>query len=101
MTNLVRINLKHRTNDSTFKKKIEIFFFLPLQAMRKRDLQSFSLKLADLKEYEAVQKERIEAKRLAKAQEGCSSATLTSDPPLAKYGPKSKQEIEKRIGMST
>lgn len=69
--------------------------------MRRRELQSFNLKLSDLKQYEAIRLERMENKS-KKSQEGCS-ATLTPirQPPIVKYGPKSKHEIEKRIGMDT
>lgn len=69
--------------------------------MRKREMQSFALKLGDLKEYDMVRLERLEAKRQAKLQETTSSIIAASNQPvISKYGPKSKQEIEKRIGMN-
>lgn len=70
--------------------------------MRKREIQSFTLKLNDLKEYEAVRQERLTNKMREKI-DGIASGT---DPlsaqiqPISKFGPKSKQEIRERIGLN-
>lgn len=66
--------------------------------MRRRELQSFTLKLSDLKEYEAVRQERE-----SKLNKG--DVTNTSISPmkvvLPKWGPKSKQEVRERIGLKS
>lgn len=61
-----------------------------MQTMRKREYQSFTLKLNDLKEYDAAQKERAENKAAKLAE------TMT-----AKYGQKSVNEIRERIGYKS
>lgn len=68
------------------------------QIMRRREMQSFTLKLSDLKEYEAAQKERLEIKT---ANKNVTTAPSTSPFKLAKFGPKSKQEVRDRIGMKS
>lgn len=75
------------------------FFFSYLQIMRKREIQSFSLKLSDLKEYEVVRQERAAARNQAK--EGTSGVTPCNPPPLVKIGPKTKQEVRERIGFKS
>lgn len=70
------------------------FFF---QIMRRREIQSFSLKLSDLKEYEKAREERAELNKSAKS----SSESPSSPIKLVKYGPKSKQEVRDRIGMKS
>lgn len=64
--------------------------------MRRRELQSFTLKLSDLKEYEAVRQERESNK---------ADVSNTSLPPMKivfpKWGPKSKQEVRERIGLKS
>lgn len=62
--------------------------------MRRREIQCFTLKLSDLKEYETVRQERVEKK----AQQTKSDNT-NSPAKLVKYGPKSKQEVRERIGL--
>lgn len=68
--------------------------------MRRRELQSFTLKLSDLKEYEAVRQERE-----SKLQQSKANDTNTSISPmkvvLPKWGPKSKQEVRERIGLKS
>lgn len=63
--------------------------------MRKREYQSFALKLTDLTEYEAVREER--AKKKAGDKPTDSTSTLSVQP--TKYGPKSKLEVQERIGL--
>lgn len=68
--------------------------------MRRREIQSFTLKLSDLKEYEAVSQERKESNKSHKAD--CT--IMTPDSPMKlvpRWGPKTKQEIRERIGMSS
>lgn len=67
--------------------------------MRKREIQSFTLKLGDLKEYEIIREERANAKK--QLNESNSAETSSKDPsaPLFKTGPKTKQEIKERLGM--
>lgn len=62
--------------------------------MRKREYQSFTLKLTDLKEYEAVAKERAESKMTA-------AAVKLADGISTKFGPKSANEIRERIGLKS
>lgn len=64
--------------------------------MRKRDIQSFSLKLNDLKEYE-----QIKAQTQKNTEKAAGSNEATQKPPgfLFSTGPKTKQEIRDRIGM--
>lgn len=62
--------------------------------MRKREYQSFTLKLNDLKEYEAAQKERAESKMNA-------TAAKLADGLSTKFGPKSISEIRERIGFKS
>lgn len=62
--------------------------------MRRRDIQSFTLKLSDLKEYEQVRQDRSDKKSQEKPP--------TDGSPIfspQKYGPKTKQEIRERIGL--
>lgn len=65
--------------------------------MRKREFQSFTLKLSDLHEYEVVREERL--KKItdtgAKSNDSSSSFLQTA----VKYGPKTKQEIRARLGI--
>lgn len=65
--------------------------------MRKREIQSFTLKLGDLKEYEIIREERANAKKQLNES---NAAETSKDAPLFKTGPKSKQEIKERLGMS-
>lgn len=67
--------------------------------MRRRELQSFTLKLSDLKEYEAVRQERE-----SKLQQKTDTTNTTVSPMkvcLPKWGPKSKQEVRERIGLKS
>lgn len=66
--------------------------------MRKRELQSFVVKLSDLKEYEAVRHERLETKYIDKTT---SESSMTQTAPIVKFGPKSQKEIRERIGLSS
>lgn len=66
--------------------------------MRKRELQSFTLKLSDLKEYDTIKQEKQAQRAKERGEEGSSAST--SQPPIAKVGPKSKQEIRERIGLT-
>lgn len=76
------------------------FFRIYLQTMRRREIQSFTLKLSDLKEYETVRQERLDTKA---QQNRAESAGVTPESPmkLPKWGPKSKQEIRERIGLKS
>lgn len=71
--------------------------------MRRREIQSFSLKLSDLKEYDVVRQERLERK----IEEKLGNASATPDSPMKvpssmpRWGPKSKQEIRERIGLKS
>lgn len=67
--------------------------------MRKREIQSFSLKLSDLKEYELVRQERYNARNPNKDSEGTSSEDTSTI--IVKVGPKSRQEIRERIGLAS
>lgn len=63
--------------------------------MRRREIQSFPLKLSDLKEYEPVRLER-------RNQDNAAMITpVTGPPPLVKIGPKSKQEVRERLGFKS
>lgn len=78
-----------------------IFWFV-YRIMRRREIQSFTLKLSDLKEYEAVRQERLEAKaQQNKAEESMSPERSPMKIYLPKWGPKSKQEVRERIGLKT
>lgn len=65
--------------------------------MRKRDLQSFQLKLSDLKEYETVKAANNTAREAEK------NAGRSIPVPDFKYytqgGPKTNKEIRERIGL--
>lgn len=64
--------------------------------MRRREIQSFTLKLSDLKEYDAIRQERN------KAEESMSPERSPMRlPALTKWGPKSKQEVRERIGLKS
>jgi len=68
-------------------------------------MQSFTLHLNDLKEYEITRQKRNSSRQQAKLVEvGTSTSTSTTwpqqPPPIAKVGPKSKQEIRERIGLN-
>lgn len=64
--------------------------------MRKREIQSCTLKLNDLKEYEAVRQTREAAKSQDKM---VLNAGSTPHHPLVKCGPKTKQEVRERLGL--
>lgn len=65
--------------------------------MRKRDLQSIPLKLAELKEYEAVKAERA----LNKSKVSTLEDTTPKEPsPIANVGPRSKKEIQERLNTT-
>lgn len=69
--------------------------------MRRREIQSFTLRLSDLKEYEAARQERSESKS---QQNKTDNSNMTPDSPMKlvpRWGPKSKQEIRERIGMKS
>lgn len=69
--------------------------------MRRREIQSFTIKLNDLKEYEdAVRQERLENRAHQNKTENCS---LTDSPMklVPRWGPKSKQEVRDRIGLKS
>lgn len=68
--------------------------------MRRREIQSFTLKLSDLKEYEAVRQERMETKpKSNKLESSIDSERVPVKLNLPKWGPKSKQEVRERIGL--
>lgn len=67
------------------------------QTMHRRELQSFSLKLSDLKEYEKAREERAELNKSTKTNADSPGSPIK----LVKYGPKSKQEVRDRIGMKS
>lgn len=82
--------------------------------MRKREIQSFTLKLADLSDFELLRVEKKTAKLMAERNAEIQASMLAAGggssggaggsglslgkPPLVKYGPKSKQEIRGRLG---
>lgn len=71
------------------------------QTMRRREIQSFTLKLNDLKEYDAIRQERMENRM---QQNKTENASMTPDSPMkfvSRWGPKSKQEVRERIGMKS
>jgi hypothetical protein len=59
--------------------------------MRRRELQSFTLKLSELKEYEQIRAERNAHKT--------EKQKCTNDTPIVKAGPKSTKEIRERVGL--
>lgn len=63
--------------------------------MRRRELQSFQIKLNDLKEYEAARQERAD-KRSEKVKSESSPSEVT---PIVKPGPKCLKEVRERIGL--
>lgn len=70
--------------------------------MRRREIQSFTLKLSDLKEYEAVRQERSEIKaQQIKNEPESSPERSPMKIYLPKWGPKSKQEVRERIGLKS
>lgn len=71
-------------------------FFLQHSEMRKRELQSFVVKLSDLKEYEVLRMERQEKRFLEKL---ASESPMTQTAPFVKFGPKSLKEVRERIGL--
>lgn len=68
--------------------------------MRRREIQSFTLKLNDLKEYDdAVRQERLENRA---NQNKIENSSITDSPmKLPRWGPKSKQEVRERIGLKS
>jgi hypothetical protein len=69
--------------------------------MRRREIQNFTLKLSDLKEYEMAKEERLiknnpdaNTSKSEMKTPGISAAQL-----FPKIGPKSKQDIRNRIGL--
>lgn len=66
--------------------------------MRKRELQSFVVKLSDLKEYEAVRHERLENKYPDKTT---TESSVPQNALIVKFGLKSQKEIRERIGLSS
>lgn len=65
--------------------------------MRKRDLQSFQLKLSDLKEYETVKTANNTAKE-AEKNTG-RSIPVSEFKYFTQTGPKTNKEIRERIGL--
>lgn len=65
--------------------------------MRKRDIQSFTLRLSDLKEYEQAKNEREAAKK--SDETGAKKSLDEIIPHMTKFGPRRKQEIRERIGL--
>lgn len=63
--------------------------------MRRREIQSCTLKLNDLKEYEAVRQTR----EIGKMQDKTVLNAGSTPHPLVKYGPKTKQEVRERLGL--
>lgn len=63
--------------------------------MKRMELQSFYLKLNELKEYDQAKQERQEAKK-------DDTLSIQLSPPAEKptKGPKTKQEIQTRIGLN-
>lgn len=65
--------------------------------MRKRDLQSIPLKLAELKEYEAVKAERA----INKSKSSTLEENTSKEPsPIANVGPRTKKEIQERLNTT-
>lgn len=69
--------------------------------MRRREIQSFTLKLSDLKEYEVARQERAESKQQNKDENATMATPSTQVKSLTKFGPKSKQEVRERIGLKS
>ncbi|XP_019544652.2 uncharacterized protein LOC109415217 [Aedes albopictus] len=83
--------------------------------MRRREIQSFTLKLSDLKEYDAAKQQRLAARANKDGSTAAGSTTVGPDEvdpmktpevtmsTLPKLGgePKTKQEIRARIGFPT
>lgn len=65
--------------------------------MRKRDIQSFTLRLSDLKEYEQAKAEREPAKKGEEPNVKKNNEEVM--PHANKFGPRRKQEIRERIGL--
>ncbi|XP_023302232.1 uncharacterized protein LOC111684319 [Lucilia cuprina] len=65
--------------------------------MRKRELQSIPLKLAELKEYDAMKAERA----LNKSKNTSGEENTSKEPsPIANVGPKTKKEIQDRLNTT-
>ncbi|XP_017461564.1 PREDICTED: uncharacterized protein LOC108370448 [Rhagoletis zephyria] len=64
--------------------------------MRKRELQSIPLKLAELKEYDVVRNERAMARNQGQQED----ATPEQPSPIANVGPKTKKEIQSRLNTT-
>lgn len=71
-------------------------FFSSNRTMRKREFQSFTLKLSDLSEYEAVREQRLKKNTTGTKS---NESTPSFIPSLVKYEPKTKQEIRARLGI--
>lgn len=70
--------------------------------MRRREIQSFTLRLSDLKEYEVARQERSMENK--SQQNKTDNVNMTPDSPMklaSRWGPKSKQEIRERIGIKS
>uniref|UniRef100_A0A336K145 CSON014442 protein n=1 Tax=Culicoides sonorensis TaxID=179676 RepID=A0A336K145_CULSO len=67
--------------------------------MRKRDIQSFTLKLNDLKEYEQVKAQNAKTAEKTSGNSGNNANSTKSPIFLFTALPKTKQEIRERIGM--
>lgn len=72
--------------------------------MRKREIQSFTLKLTDLKEYESIRQERITARinlamqnMMGETSTTTATSTTQQPSPTVKYGPKTKEELRQRV----
>lgn len=63
--------------------------------MKKMQLQSFSLKLSELKEYEATREERMNAKKADQQSSNSNESEIT------KPTRKTKQEIKERLGIQS
>lgn len=70
--------------------------------MRRREIQSFTLKLSDLKEYDTVRSERLNENRSHPNKNDNISMSQDNQMKLVpRWGPKTKQEISERIGISS
>lgn len=63
--------------------------------MKKMQLQSFSLKLSELKEYELAKEERLNAKKRE------TPTANSNDSEITKPTKKTKNEVRERIGLNS
>lgn len=95
------VTMQNCTKSVCFFYVIQVFFLYTLKNMRRREIQSFTLKLSDLKEYELVRQEYADS---MKSQTKTENTSMTLESPMKmvpRWGPKSNKEIRERIGLNS